>query len=180
MPIPAPALPVSKEERLDVIRGLLVEGVPEREVRAQLRKGLPLPDGRVIKVSDQTVTKDFKVVGAVYRRLHDDPDVQEAEIAGVLHRLRRIAVQAERRGQWMPAIRANIELARFVGIRSTRWSRASEPEPAPEVVEDDGQWARRAAQLEGLDDAALQEELARTRERAVRAGLTVLPGGGGG
>lgn len=171
-------LPVSKEERLEVIRSLLVEGVPEREIRAQLRRGMTLPDGRVIRVSDQTVSKDFRVVGEVYRRLHDDPDVQEAEVAGVLHRLRRIAVTAEKRGQYAPAIRANEAILRVVGHRSSRWNRAAEPDPAGHVDEPDLELARRARDLEALSDEELQAELGRTRERAMRAGLTVVPGGG--
>lgn len=168
----------AREERHEIIRQLLIEGVPEREIRARLKRGLPLPDGRVVKVSESVITADFKAVGEAYRRLHDDPDVLEAEVAGVLHRLRRIAVQAEKRGAWMPAIRANIELARFAGIRSERWSRASEPTP-PAVEDPDDVWARRAAELSALPDADLEREVAAARQRAVRAGLVVLEGGGG-
>lgn len=174
--------PVSRAERLEFIRELLIEGVPDRVVRQRLVAGiqLPLPDGRLIRVSAKVAAADLSEVGEAYRRLHDDPSVQEAEVAGVIARLRRIAVTAEKRGNYHAAIRANESLAKFVGMRSARWSKAAEPAPGPPGVEaPDDQWQRRATELQDLPDEDLARELSAARERAARAGLVVVGGGRG-
>lgn len=173
-------LKIDRQERLEIMRNLLIEGVPERLIRRQLRQGLKLPDGRVLpRLSETTVARDLQEIGEAYRRLADDPAVQEAELAGVVHRLRRIALQAEKRGQFQAAIRANIELAKFVGMRSERWSRAADPAAPPVDVDPDDVWARRAGELRELSDDDLVRELTSVRQRAARAGLDVLEGGRG-
>lgn len=118
-------------ERLEWIRRLLLEGVPEWKIRQRLRTGMNVaPEGappKIFKVSAATVTKDFADLGEEWRLLHDDPAVAERVAGAVVQRLTRIALAAEAAKRYTDAIRANALILRTVGIRHDRWRVQQQP-----------------------------------------------------
>lgn len=165
---------VTRDERLDLIRRLLLEGTAEWRIKRLLLEGFTLPDGRTVKVGSTAVFNDLQAIGDDYRHLHDNPGVHE-RIAGVIfERLSRIALKAEAAGQFHAAISANSAILRLVGLRSTRW-RAAEPE-AP-TRPDEGE---AVGELAELTDAELVARARATRARARALGLAVVDGEGEG
>lgn len=177
-----------KPERLEIIRRMLLAGVPEWKIRRQLFEGFELPaipahvvDGfRVpaspavfVQASKSTITKDFQDLASQFRGMHDDPDVAERVVGARLACLIRIAGAAEAEGKYHAAIRANEVVINLVSRRHTRWSRKGEEEAPPESA------AGGVDDYEGMSDEELQAKLAEKRARAEELGLKVHAGGGG-
>ncbi len=117
----------ARAERLEWIRRLLLAGVPEWKIRRSLVEGLNIAakgdPPRVFKVSMATAKNDFIIIGKEWRQLHDDPEVAERIAGAVLERLTRLALKAEAAGKYSAAIRANVMVMRYLGMRHDRWDR---------------------------------------------------------
>ena len=159
---------VTRAERIELIRRLLVMGTPEWQIRRTLTTGAKLDDGRVCKVTSSTVTKDLKEVGLQYRALHDSPLVAERVVGACAERLVRIADKAEVSGKYHAAIRANMALVELVSRTSTRWARGVEPEAEEPAESAGGERNPR----EDMTTEELQAEIVAQRGR-----LKVIRGG---
>lgn len=170
MPRPGPRT-VPQAERRELIRRLLVAGVPEWQIRRDIARGVRLEDGRTVQVGSETLRRDLEELGLEWRALHDNPQVVERVVGAALERLVRIADAAERAGSFHAAIRANQVIVDLLGRRSPRWARRPDESPAISA-------GARKPYAE-LSDEELQRELAARRERTERLGLHVVAGGAG-
>lgn len=115
---------VSKAERIEIVRRLLVMGKPDWRIRRLIVAGIKLKDGRTFQATNATAQKYLDNVGLEYQQLADHPLVAERVVGCAVERLVRIADKAEAAGNYQAAIRANKTLIDVVGIRhAERWGR---------------------------------------------------------
>jgi hypothetical protein len=174
-------------ERRAVVRGLLVECVPEWQIRRQLTEGFKIPDPSIAggyriyePVSVSTAQRVLKDVADEFRGLFDDADHVEREIGAAFERLKRIADRAERAGKYTSAITANDRIIKLLAPRSKRWQHVT----SGETPLAGGGSIEPPHALEGLPLAVGDAELAdlaresgRLARQIERMGLTVIPGG---
>lgn len=159
--------------RRELVKRLLIEGLSEPEIAAQLAEGVAYK-GRTLKAALRVVQADLQRIGEDWRGLHDDPEVTEREVGAIRERVRRIATASERaafpedgkRGDpamARVALNANAFLLRLVQLRDARW-RPPEPVrlpsggPAPLALP-----APAAGELSSSEEAAILEVAARVR-----------------
>lgn len=152
---------VPRIERLELIRQMLIAGIPEWEIKRELAKGVDMGDGRTCRVKRAQLQKDLNEIGLVWKTLHDDPMVVERVVGAVHTRLARIAHKAEDAKRYHEAIRANLAIVNIVSRRSTRWvagAKAEEVAPTQEVE----------TELERMSDDELRAKLAKERANVLR------------
>jgi hypothetical protein len=173
-------------ERRQLVRQMLVDGFSEPTIKRRLAKGVDVNKGtgraeRLVRASSRTVSNDLKAIGSEWRKLHDDPEVQERVFGGIMERLSSLSRAAEDKGKFEAAIRAEMCKARLWGLRTPRWADAGKLQEQDEAAarlaasEDADLIAKRAAGLAALTEAELLEREAELHERVTR--LRVLEGG---
>lgn len=158
--------------RRELVKSLLIAGLSEPEIAAQIGEGLTYK-GRTVKAALRVVQADLHRIGEDWRGLHDDPEVTEREVGAIRERVRRIAGAAEREAfpegrkgdpaMARVALNANAFLLRLAQIRSARW-RPPEPVrvplggPSPLALPEPT-----SGELSGAEEAAILEVAARVR-----------------
>lgn len=174
-------------ERRSIVRGLLVECVPEWQIKRQLVEGFKIPDSNVAggfriyaPVSLSTAKRVLNEVANEFRDLFDDADHVEREIGAAFERLKRIADRAERAGKYTSAITANDRIIKLLAPRSKRWQHVTtgetplagggsiEPPKTPEGL---------PVAVGDAELAELAREHSRLARQIERMGLTVIVGG---
>lgn len=160
--------PIPTALRLELIRKLLIRGIPEWEIKQRLATGIELPDGRVCKVKRVTCDRDLKAVGLEYQALHDNPLIAERVVGACAERLVRIADKAEAAGNFHAAIRANVALVDIVGRRSARWTRTADESSSRSAGQSEAHGRERYQELSNVE---LQAELDTKRARVAHLRL---------
>lgn len=163
---------VPPAERVDLIRRMFLEGLPEWKIREKLTTGLVLADGRLVKISAQQFWRDVQAISQDFRRLHENPEWQEIVAGTILQRMIRISVKAESEGKYHAAIAAGRNAMLLLGMRTPRWKAQTEEDVLPPPVEGDDD-----DELRAMTDDQLMAELGSTRERARALGLKLVSGG---
>lgn len=183
-----PGIRVHREERLEVVRRLLLAGGSVQAIARKLEQGVRLGDGRLLKVRAATTHADVRALGAEWRQLLDNPAVLEAYVGTSLDALRTIADRAlnatrqiEVRGpngesklvevpapNYHAAIRAHQAIVGIVGRVSARWRSRDDARGGSEEEEE--------REVSELSDAELEERIRTKRAHLVLIGADVIDG----
>lgn len=179
------SIPEAKAIRCEWIKRMLIAGFAEATIVRKLAQGVNVAEeGKpplILQCTAKYTYQDLRRLGQEWRKLHDDPEVQERVFGGMLERLSHLSRAAEAKGDFNAAIRAEMARARLWGLRSPRWAdagRLQEQDDAAARVAaaDDRQLVeRRAVQLAQLSDEELEQREAQLGQRVGH--LRALRGG---
>lgn len=147
-------------KRRELVKELLISGISEPEIVELLEAG-QVYKGEKIQAQARIVRLDLQKLGEDWRRLHDDPEVTEREVAAIRERVTRIAVQAGAAKKYREALAAEAFLLRLAGLRSARWREPLDALPAGSpaipgsVLEDRDRLLLAAARVRSMDDREL-------------------------